>query len=734
LNIPIAQQAAGSASQPIDAWRAFRYKALLEIYTMPLDQNRPDPIHDEPTEVQVFHSACPHDCPSTCALEVERLDPQTIGRVRGASQNTYTSGVICAKVARYAERVHHPDRLTKPLRRVGPKGCGRDGFEEISWDEALDAVAARLADAADKHGPETVWPFYYAGTMGLVQRDGINRLRHAMGYSRQHSTFCSTLSDAGWMAGAGAKKGVDPREMAESDLIVIWGCNPVSTQVNVMTHAARARKNRGATIVVVDPYVTETAKQADTHLMPNPGTDGALACAVMHVLFRDGHADRAYLEKYTAGYAELEAHVHSRSPEWAAEITGIPATEIEAFAALYGKTKRSYLRLGFGFTRSRNGAVQMFSASCLPAITGAWQYPGGGALYSNAGIYGIDKTIIEGSDVMDPATRLLDQSRIGPILTGEGRDLGDGPPITALFIQNTNPMNVAPDLGKVREGFLREDLFVCVHEQFLTETAMMADIVLPATTFLEHDDIYVAGGHTHLQVTRAVIAPVGEARPNHWVLGELARRLGAKHPGFEMSAWDLMDATLKRSGYADAQSIWEGHWEDRVEDFETSHFLNGFGHSDGRFHFMPDWSAIGGNHAGMPDLPDHYDAIDSRDDAHPFRLVTAPSRNYLNTSFTETATSRKREGRPEAQIHPEVCTQMGLKAGDQVRIGNRQGSVVVHVRPTDGLRRNTVIVESVWPNSAFVEGIGINLLVSADSGQPNGGAVFHDTAVWLRPA
>jgi len=701
---------------------------------MPLDQNRAETQQEDRTDVQVFHSACPHDCPSTCALEVERLDPETIGRVRGASANSYTAGVICAKVARYAERVHHPDRLTKPLRRIGAKGEGREAFEEISWDEALDTVAEKLRSVVAKFGPETVWPYYYAGTMGLVQRDGINRLRHAMGYSRQHSTFCNTLADAGWLAGAGSKKGVDAREMAESDLIVIWGCNPVSTQVNVMTHASRARKNRGAKIVVVDPYVTETAKQADIHLMPNPGTDGALACAVMHVLFRDGHADRAYLEKYTAGHAELEVHLGAKTPEWAEEITGIPAAEIEAFAALYGQTNRSYLRLGFGFTRSRNGAVQMFSASCLPAVTGAWQYPGGGALYSNSGIYGIDKTIIEGLDRVDQQTRILDQSRIGPILTGDPRDLGDGPPVTAMFVQNTNPMNVAPDLGKVREGFSREDLFVCVHEQFLTETAQMADIVLPATTFLEHDDMYVAGGHAHLQVTKAVIAPVGEARPNHWVLGELARRLGAEHPGFDMSEWELMDDALQRSGYADAQSVWEGHWDDRVEGFDDAHFLNGFGHADGKFHFMPDWSKIGGNHAGMPTLPDHDTVIDGRDDAHPFRLVTAPSRNYLNTSFTETATSQKREGRPEAQIHPEVFKEMGLETGDQVRIGNGQGSVVVHVRPTEGLRRGTVIVESVWPNKAFIEGIGINLLVSAEAGKPNGGAVFHDTAVWLQTA
>ena len=464
------------------------------------------------------------------------------------------------------------------------------------------------------------------------------------------------------------------------------------------------------------------------------GTDAALACAVMHVLFRDGYADREYLESYTAGHAALESHLQSRTPAWASEITSIPVEEIEAFARLYGQTQRSYLRLGFGFSRSRNGAVQMFSASCLPAVTGAWKYPGGGALYAHGGIYNLDKTLIEGLDVCNTEVRLLDQSRIGSILTGNPRDLGDGPPVTALFIQNTNPMNVAPDLGKVREGFLRDDLFVCVHEQFMTETAEMADIVLPATTFLEHDDLYVAGGHTHLQVTRAIIEPLGETRSNHDVICALAERLGASHPGFDTNAWDLMDDTLRLSGYADAESIWKGHWEDRALSFEESHFLNGFGHPDGKFHFAPDWSKIGGNHYNMPRLPDHDANIDNRDDAHPYRLVTAPARSYLNTSFTETATSQTREGRPEAQIHHEVCAELGLDGGGLVRIGNGQGSVVVHVRPTYGTRRGTVIVESIWPNRAFVEGIGINLLVSAEAGRPNGGAVFHDTAVWLRAA
>ncbi|MFI5017006.1 MAG: molybdopterin-dependent oxidoreductase, partial [Dongiales bacterium] len=332
-------------------------------------------------------SVCPHDCPSTCALEVERLSPTRIGKVRGAAGNSYTAGVVCAKVARYAERQHHPDRLAHPLRRVGPKGEGIGAYQQISWEAALDEVAEAFERAATRHGRETVWPYFYAGTMGLVQRDGIERLRHAMGYSRMLSTICVALSDAGWLAGVGVKYGVDSREIAESDLIVVWGGNPVATQVNVMTHISRARKQRGAPLVVVDPYRTGTAEVADIHLMPRPGTDGALAAAVMHVLFREGFADRGYLARYTDVPAELEAHLQSRTPEWAEAISGVPAQSIVDFARLYGSTKKSFIRIGYGFSRSRNGAAQLHAVSCLPAVTGAWRERGGGALYSNGGLY-----------------------------------------------------------------------------------------------------------------------------------------------------------------------------------------------------------------------------------------------------------------------------------------------------------------------------------------------------------
>jgi len=684
--------------------------------------------------LDIVYSVCPHDCPSACALAVERIDGNRIGRVRGAEGQSYTQGVVCAKVARYAERQHHPERLKVPLRRVGDKGRGRDGFVPIDWDAALDEIAERFTRAAQRHGAETVWPYYYAGTMGRVQRDGINRLRHAMGYSRELTTICNFLTDNGWLAGVGAKRGVDAREIAKSDLIVVWGGNPVSTQVNVMTHVATARKERGAKLVVVDPYRTGTAEIADLHLAPLPGTDGALACAVMHVLFKEGYADRAYLRRYADDPAGLEAHLATRDPAWAARITGLGEAEIIEFARLYGSTRRSYIRVGYGFSRSRNGAVQMFAATCLPAVTGAWAHEGGGAHYSNHGMLPLDLTMIEGLDALDPATRILDQSRIGPILMGDRRDLGDGPPVTALLVQNTNPMVVAPESGLVRQGFRRDDLFTCVHEQFLTETAAMADIVLPATSFLEHDDIYTAGGHHFLQIGRAVLPPYAECRSNHAVICGLAKRLGARHPGFAMTAFELIEHTLAASGLPGPGAFEEGVWLDCWPGFETGHFLDGFGHADRKFHFRADWAALGPEHRELPAFPDHVAVIDDGDPERPFRLVAAPSRSFLNTSFNNLPSGIAREGRPTALVHPKALAGLGLADGDRIRIGNDKGSVVVHARAFDGMQPRVVIVEGLWPNHAFEEGIGINLLTSADPGLPGGGAVFHDTSVWLKRA
>ncbi len=623
--------------------------------------------------IAIVPSVCPHDCTSTCALDVERLSKTHIGRVRGSQRNDYTAGVICEKVARYAERIHHPDRLTKPLRRIGPKGSKQ--FAEISWSDALDIVAEQFIAKARQHGSETIWPYYYAGTMGLVQRDGINRLRHEMKYSRWFSTICVTLADTGWIAGTGVKRGADVREIGEhSDLVVIWGGNPVNTQVNVMTHAM----------------------------------------------------------KYTDAPDELAAHVATRTPEWASKITGLAVDEIVAFARMYGQAKAPFIRCHHGFSRSRNGAHNMHAVSSLPAVTGAWKAKGGGALYGHTGMYPISKKLIEGTDMVDTSLRELDQSRLGPILVGEADALKNGPPVTGLLIQNTNPAMVCPELEKVHKGFSREDLFTCVHEQFLTETAAYADIVLPATMFLEHDDFYTASGHTFFQVTKAVIDPPSECRENHYVISELAKRLGAKHRAYDMTAWEIMDESLKASGMWDAETNWRKGGQDFHLGFETSHFLDGFVWPDKKFRFKPDWAAYGPRGKDMPSLPDHFDVIDNATADKPFRLVAAPARTFLNSTFTETPSSQKREVRPTAMMNPDDCTAMGVADGDRVEVGNERGKTIVHAKAKSGQQKGVVVVEGIWPNRNFETGIGINAVTSADPGWPHGGAVFHDTAVWIR--
>lgn len=685
-------------------------------------------------DLRTGHSVCPHDCPSTCALDVE-LVGGSVGKLRGAPGNSYTAGVICAKVARYAERIHHPDRLTRSLRRVGAKGEGR--WQEVTLEQALDEVAERFVKAAARHGSETVWPYFYAGTMGLVQRDGIHRLRHAMRYSGQFDTICTNMAWTGYIAGTGKLAGPDPREMALADVVVIWGTNPVSTQINVMTHATRARKERGAKIVCIDVYGTQTMRQADLALRVRPGTDGALAAGVMHVLFAEGYADRAYLNRYTDRPRELEEHLRRCTPDWAAAITGLEPDEIRAFARLVGENKRSYFRLGYGFTRSRNGAFNMHAASCIAAVTGAWAHEGGGAFHNNGAIYGLDTSRITAAELRDPNVRDLDQSRIGAVLAGDPADLKGGPPVTAMLVQNTNPANVAPEQENVLAGLKRDDLYVAVHEQFMTETAALADIVLPATMFLEHDDVYKGGGHQHILFGAKLVEPPEGCATNHQVIRGLAERLGAEHAGFEMSEREHIDWMLRASGWGDLARLEAERWIDCQPPFREAHYLDGFAWPDGKFRFSPDWANVPapnrpatgpiGAPAAIPPFPDHWPITEDADEAHPYRLVTAPSRSFLNSTFSETPGSRRKQGEPSVMMNPHDAG--ALRDGQKVALSNHRGRVVLRLRLDESARRGTLVAEGLWPNAAHVGGRGINALTCAEAVAPYGGAAFHDVHV-----
>lgn len=696
------------------------------------------------TTPRTARSVCPHDCPSTCALDVEVIDARTIGRVRGAKDDPYTAGVICEKVARYAERIHHPNRLTHPLRRVGKKGSGE--WQRISWDEAFDEIVARWLAIEAADGPEAIWPYFYAGTMGHVHRDGIERLRHARGYSLQYDTICTGTAWPGFIAGTGVLAGPNPESMAESDCVVIWGTNAVATQVNVMTHAVRARKERGARIVAIDIYRNATMEQADMALVVRPGTDGALAVAVMHVLLRDGLADRDYMAKYTDFSPEFEAHLATRTPQWAAAITGLDVTEIEAFAHLVGTTPKTYFRLGYGFTRQRNGSTSMHAALSVAAMTGSWQHQGGGAFHSNSGSWKLDKSMITGAD-MGPGGRELDMCEIGKVLTGDEKALNGGGPVKALFIQNTNPVNVSPEQGLTRAGFARDDLFTVVHEQFMTDTAKLADIVLPATMFVEHDDIYRGGGQSHILLGPKLVEAPPLVRTNLFVIEELAKRLGvADRPGFGKTEREHIERMLYISGKPDFDTLIEDKWLDCQPAFEDAHYLNGFGHPDGKFRFKPDWentpapnkppAKLGslGPVKSLPVYPDQVDLIETADAEHPFRLATSPARNFLNSTFAETKTSRDKEGRPEVMVNPSDALGLGLADGDIVRLGNTRGDLRIHAKITDAVKPGVLVAEGLWPNKSHLDGEGINVLTGADPAAPHGGAAFHDNKVWMRKA
>ena len=679
---------------------------------------------------QIHYSACAHDCPSTCALIVEKIDEKTIGRVSGNPDNSYTAGVICAKVARYSERTHNPERLTVPLKRTGPKGT--DSFTEISWGEAIETVATAFKAATKKYGSETVWPYMYGGTMGLVQSGSMARLRNEMGYTNMRSTTCGGLVDTGWLAGFGRRIGPDPREMAAADLIIIWGTNAVSTQVNVMTHVSRAKKNRGAKVIVIDPYENPTTKTADMHIAPRPGTDGALACAIMHIAFRDGFADHEYMEKYADVPAEFQKHLTSKTPKWAAKITGLTVSEIESLADLYLKTERSYIRLGYGVSRCRNGAVNVHAITCIPVVTGKWKVPGSGIFFNSGGIYHFDYTLIEGLDLVKKGVRTIDHSRIGPALMGDLDDLGDGPPITAMIVQGTNPAAIAPEQQKVLNGLLRDDLFLCVHEQFMTETARFADIILPATTFVEHDDLYKSGGHTFIHYGPQIIDAVGDSKSNHDVICNLAKQLGAKHYGFSMSANEIIDKTLKMSGFPDLKSLSATNFHDCAESFDKHHFIDGYNWPDKKFRFKPGWEKIGPRGHELPQLPDHWEAPGGQDHDHPFKLITPPARNFLNSTFNNTPSSLKREKRPTLQIHPEDAVKNNIRDGSVITIGNKNGQIELFAKIIHGAKVGVLVAEGVWPNASHNGGKGINVLVSAEVVAPNGGVAYHDTAVWIK--
>ncbi|MBF0187000.1 MAG: molybdopterin-dependent oxidoreductase [Magnetococcales bacterium] len=669
------------------------------------------------------HTTCPLDCPGACALSVE-IEQGSLKRVAGNHEHPFTQGVICGKVARFNE-IQNGERVAHPMVRTGAKGEGV--FKRISWDEALDRVAARFRNVMDQEGSEAILPYRYGGTMGIVQQKAIDRLTHRAGFSRMDETLCYTLGFSGWQAGVGAAIGPCSSEMSESELIVLWGIDAVATHINLMPFIKKARK-KGARLVVIDPRRTRTAELADLHLQPRPGTDGALAVAIMCHLLNTNLEDRNYLVKLTDFDDQMEEHLLSRTPEWASPITGIPSKQIKEFATLYGSVKRSFLRVGLGMSRQRNGSVNVHAVSCLPAMTGAWKEQGGGALFATGDAFSINQEPVHRSQWMTTPTRRLDMSRLGPLLTDEQLD----PPIRALWISNSNPAVSCPDLGRVHRGLRREDLFTVVHEIVFSETTRFADILLPATTFLEHDDLYKSFGQYTVQKGARLLSPFAEARCNSDVVNDLAKRMGYDDAPFSADASQLVNDVIRASDLP-APSQWEHNWIEITPDFAEAHFLNGFPTQDGRFHFYPAWS-----HAVMPDKPDHWPVTEGDQPElarkYPLDFMIPPVLESHNSTFTSSESTRKRLGPPQLSIHPQDAARRTISSGDTVRVFNDRGVLTMPAVLTEDVQPGVCSCPFGHGGWGFEEGIGANLLVDAPTPYPKGGALFHDNRVQVEKA
>ncbi|HEY3656507.1 MAG TPA: molybdopterin oxidoreductase family protein [Steroidobacteraceae bacterium] len=672
------------------------------------------------SEVTLIKGACPHDCPDTCALDVHVRNGVAL-KVTGSNAHAPTAGVLCTKVARYTERTYHPNRLLHPLRRVGRKGEGR--FERISWDEAVQSIANRLAPiAADD--PEQILPYSYAGTMGLVQGESMaQRFFHRLGASLLDRTICASAGTAGHKITLGSRIGMDMELADEAKLIVFWGSNAITSSVHFWARAQQA-KRRGATLVAIDPYRSLTAEKCHIHVALLPGTDAALALGLMHVLIRDDLIDHDYVGRHTLGFEELRGRAAAYSPERVAAICGITAGEIESLARLYGTTRPSLIRANYGLQRARGGGMGMRNITCLPALVGAFRDAAGGVLLSTGGNFAVDEAALSRPDLLgERRPRTINMSTIGHALL-DGRA-----PIRAVIVYNSNPVAVAPDSTRVARGFAREDLFTVVLEHFQTDTADYADIVLPATTQLEHLDVIKPYGHYYMVANNPAIQPLGEAKPNTEIFRLLSRAMGFSEACFGDSDEVIAQAAVARDW--DFAGVREDGWKRIGPPKGTARFANGgFDTPSGKVEFLSA-SALS---LGLDSLPDyiapHEDTRSELARRYPLAMISPPARNFLNSSFVNVESLRASEGEPWLDLHPEDAMPRGIANGNYVRVFNERGSLELRARVTDRARRGVVVALSVWWKKLARDGKNANELTSSDTLTDMGRApIFYDCLV-----
>jgi molybdopterin guanine dinucleotide-containing S/N-oxide reductase-like protein len=727
--------------------------------------------------LRVIHTVCSHDCPDSCAVLVTVNEEGRAVKVEGDPSQPVTRGFLCGKVAKYLDRVYAPDRVLYPMRRKsgvakGPlqRGHELEAFERVSWDEALDAIAARLQETSDRYGPESILPYSYAGTIGVLGFGSMDRrFFHRLGASQLARTICSEAGGQAWNLVYGKKFGMPTEDFRLAKLILAWGANIHGNNIHLWPFVEEARRN-GARLIVIDPYRTRTAAVADWHIAIRPGTDVALALGMMHVILNEGLEDRAYIAEMTHGFEALAGRAREYTPERVAAWTGMTPVEIEQLARTYATTRPAALRLNYGVQRAENGGAAVRAIAMLPALTGAWKTRGGGGQLSTSGAFAWDKKALERADLAQASpigrlARVVNMSELGRALTELGQSdenvapaswpavvrastpaHKDGPAVHALFVYNSNPGAVAPNHNAVRRGLERQDLFTVVHEQFFTDTTDYADFVLPATTFLEHTDVQGAYGHYFVQLSKQAIAPPGEARSNVWLFSNLAQRMGFSEPCFRDTPEEMIRQALAIG--ADGRSANPGMEHITMEDLEREGYVPLAFHSDpesqpflpytagslptpsGKVEFYSETLAA----AGRDGLPGFIPPVESRwgeaAKTYPLELLARKNDNYMNSTFANLPGHRKMEARTnqKLEMHPEDAKMRELGEGDLVRVFNDRGAIDLTVMLNAQLPAGVVAARLDWAK-LHAGGANVNALTSERLTDIGGGATFYSTLV-----
>lgn len=671
--------------------------------------------------MEICYSVCPHDCPDTCSLTAEKGEDGKITKVSGNRNHPVTKGVICEKVRAYPERIYSPSRLLYPMKRVGEKGAGE--FERITWEDAIEIITARWKELISKFGSESILPYSYGGTEGIINKSVMDRrFFHKLGATLLDRTICSAAGSLGYQLAYGSSIGINPLDSVNSKLVAFWGINALDTNMHQAILADNARKN-GAKIIAIDVHKNKTANWADDFYMIMPGSDGALALCLANIIIQNGLADEEFLTKSALGFKEFKTKALEYPPERAAGLTGLTENRLKELAYSFAETKHSFIRIGNGLQHHNNGGVNTWLISLLPAITGAWKYKGGGALRSSSGYFPLNDDALKRPDLLKKTVRTVNMVQLGKILCQLN------PPVRSLYVYNSNPAVVAPNQNLVMKGLAREDLFTVVHEQMMTETARWADIIIPATTSFEHKDLYASYWHLSLQWADAVISPIGEAKSNADVFKMLAKAFEFKEPCFNDGEEEIAIQALDLPYWRNQGITFERLKKERfimLKDYGLPYANGSRFTASGRIEFKSEKFSK----CGLDGIPDYSPPAPSL----PLTLVAPPNHFFLNSTFANVASLKKKAIEPLLEINPIDAQSRGIKDGDAVKIENKLGAVVLKAKVVNSVLPGVVVSQGLWWREDYKNGFGINSLTQDDLSDIGGGATFFSTSVEIARA